>query len=207
MVGANIGQGTRKNNAMKININEQLELVPWRTADGAVRDSKIAEGARLGAARATSHRFLSPGKPDGISTKRLIHHDTPGVCHSKLSTISHQPSTKPCGVSNVPSFSVPSPKSDWLNLDNQAPINDLRPQSASNVTPASFLFMGHYGTFDTTSGAAATLKPNNILVGTPGGESTASHLLFPPAINYQPSTINSFWTDHARFFSSPKNLS
>jgi hypothetical protein len=70
----------------------------------------------------------------------------------------NQPSTRPCGVSNVRSFSAPSPKSDRLNLNNQPPINDLRTKSGSNVTSASFLFMGHYGTFETTSGAAATLN-------------------------------------------------
>jgi hypothetical protein len=40
MVAANICQDTRKNNAMKININEQLEPGLCRTADGAVRRFK-----------------------------------------------------------------------------------------------------------------------------------------------------------------------
>jgi hypothetical protein len=100
----------------------------------------------------------------------------------------NQPSTKPCGVSNVPSFSVPRPKSDRLNLNNQAPINDLRIKSASNVTSRSFLFMGHYGTFDTTSGAPqrlSTLNSNNTTL-----RAAQKHKL-----------------GYERFFFSPKNLS
>jgi hypothetical protein len=43
------------------------------------------------------------------------------------------------------------PKLHRLNLNNHAPINDLRIQFASNVTSASFYFIGHLMTFDTTS--------------------------------------------------------